>query len=214
MPTTYTISYKVPPPTSLVILSMEVFLKRSILVTPYTQVDSVPNPIVNQVYTFTTPSYPFHEVYDIYVSATCQDVPLPTDQFGDRSYLVKTTPNPLTVTPLVASFDVTWESFLDPVAVTIPADTSLDYYLLEYRLNGSTGAWTAVTLTATQMALAWQALPGSFPFYTETISVGIVSGLTYDIKLTTVLKYNYVTNTGPQLSNIVIPGPVYTETAL
>lgn len=213
MNTTYTISYKVPPPTSLAILSMEVFLKKSVLVTPYIQVDTTPNPVINQVYTFTTPSYPIHEIYDIYVSVTCDDIPVPSTQFGDRSYLVKTTPNPITVTPQVASFDVTWDSFLDPVAVIIPADTSLDYYLLEYRLSGSTIAWSSVTLTATQMALNWQ-LSGLFPSHTETISAGIISGLTYDIKLTTVLKYNYITGTGPQLTNIMIPGSITTETAL
>lgn len=212
--TTYSITYKVPPPISTAVLSMEVLMKKSVLVTPYAQVGQIVSPVINQNYIYTTPQYNVHEVYDVYVQTTCDSLPVPTTQFGDRSYLVKTVPNVLTITPQVASFDITWESWLDPVAATIPADTSLQEYIIEYRPTGSTGAWSTDVLTDLQMATYWIANPGMFPLRTYTISAGIVSGLSYDIKMTTVLKYNYITNTGPQLSNIVIPGPVYTYIAL
>ena len=212
--TTYSINYTVPPPTSTAVLSMEVLLKKSVLVTPYTQVDQILSPVINQVYTYTTPQYNIHEIYDVYVQTSCDSLPVPSTQFGDRSYLVKTTPNVLIITPQIASFDIDWESWLDPVAATIPADTSLQEYIIEYKPSASAGPWVSVTLTDVQMATYWIANPGMFPNRTYTISAGILSGVSYDIKMTTVLKYNYITNTGTQVSNIVIPGPVYTETAL
>ena len=213
MTNTYTINYQLPPPISLAILSLDVYSKKSILATPYTLVQQTVAPIVGNNYTYTTPLYNAHEVYDVYVEAICDQLPFPIDKFGERKYLVKTIANPLTIVPQVAAFDVSWDSFLDPIVVTIPTDSSLKEYILEYRLNGSTGPWTTITRTASQISTDWL-LSGLFPFYSYNINVGIVSGLTYDIKLTTVLNYNYVTNTGTQLTDIVIPGLVYTETAL
>ncbi len=213
MTNTYTINYQIPPPISLAILSLELYLKKSILTTPYTLVQQIVSPLVGNNYTYTTAFYNSHEIYDVYTEATCDQLPLPVTRFGERSYLVKTIANPLTIVPQVAAFDVTWDSFLDPIVVTIPTDSSLKEYILEYRLAGSGGPWTTITRTASQMSTDWL-LSGLFPSYTYNINVGIVSGLTYDIKLTTVLNYNYVTNTGTQLSDIVIPGLVYTYTAL
>jgi hypothetical protein len=213
MPNTYTISYQLPPPVSLAILSLEVYSKKSILTTPYTLVQQTVAPIVGNNYTYTTPSYNSHEVYDVYIESTCDQLPVPVSKFGERKYLVKTIANPVTIVRQVGSFDVTWESLLDPVVVTTPAESSLKEYILEYKLDSSPGPWTSITRTVNQMSTDW-GISGTFPFYTYNINAGIVSGLVYNIRLTTVLRYNYITNAGPQLTDIVIQGPTRTRTAL
>jgi hypothetical protein len=201
--TQYLIDYKVIP-TAYPVDALNLYYRTNKSSLPaYQLAQSIPNPVINQVYTFDTntlltPLYS-HEVYDFIVESEC---PEGVTILGDRHYMFNPICNVITVTPLAGpTFDITWDSYIDPATIN-PTETSLKEYVLEWKPTAVAGPWDQLVINAASV------IPANLPTYTASVggylSFPFISGTSYDFKLTTKLNYNFYTVTVPISTDVLI----------
>lgn len=195
--TTYTIDYGIPagiPTVTTLLLSYKV--NNGV----YTTLDTQINPAIGLTYNVTTGLLPSHSIYTVKAESFCGDL---TPYIGDYWYLMNLVCNIGTgVAAVGPSIDVSWDSYIDATS-----GESLKEYILEYKDNASLGPWTSIAITKANILAYWVGNP--YPGYTHNIVAGINPATTYNLRLTTILNYDYVTVSGDVSTDVVIgPCPI------
>jgi hypothetical protein len=203
--TTYDIKYDIPTGAASV-AALEVALKSNTS-GAWSTVNTINNPAINTVYTFTTAALLSHRIYTVRVSTVCPGNPRPIVTVGDYQYLINTTaPIPLVATAAAGpSINVNWDCFID-----LTSGDSLKEYILEYKDTTSPGPWYSITISKSTILTYWST--HAYPNYALNITIGITSASDFDVRVTAVLSYDYITLTGTLPTDVVIPPTTVTVT--
>ena len=200
--TTYDIKHKIPTGAASV-TALQLAIKSNTSGT-WTTVNSIPNPAINTTYTYTTSPLLSHRIYSVKVLTVCANT---ATQIGDYQYLI----NPTVAIPLVAtaaagpSIDVSWDCYIDQLT-----GDSLKEYILEYKDTLSPGPWYSITITQSDILTYWGS--NTYPGYALNITTGITAATDFDVRITAVLTYDYITLTGTLPTDVVCPPTTTTVT--
>jgi hypothetical protein len=153
--------------------------------TTYTVLATLPNLAPGVTHTYTMPPLETHRMYTVILETVCIDS---TFEFGGIRYLCNFICSPFTAEFSGGnSIDVEWECYVPEAS-----GDSVKEYRVEYRELGSTGPYVVYTVPIATVTSYWSANPGSYPFYTENVTLGGISpGVTYEINHYTVIEYNF-----------------------
>lgn len=194
--TTYDVKYEIPVGAATIAALTLAF--KSNIAGVWSTVNTITNPAINTVYTYTTAPLLSHRIYSVRVSTLCPGSLTP--QIGDYQYLI----NPTAAVPLVAtaaagpSINVSWDCYIDQLS-----GDSLKEYILEYKDVLSIGPWYSITIPKSAILTHWTTNP--YPGYTRNITTGITAATDFDVRVTAVLRYDYITLTGTLPTEVVVP---------
>ena len=200
--TTYDIKYDIPTGAASV-AALDLAFKSNVNGT-WAVVNSIANPAINTTYTYTTAPLLSHRIYSVKVSTLCANT---ATQIGDYQYLI----NPTAAVPLIASaaagpsIDVSWDCYIDQLS-----GDSLKEYILEYKDTSSPGPWYSITIPKSTILTYWGSNP--YPGYALNITTGITAATDFDVRITAVLTYDYITLTGTLPTDVVVPPTTVTVT--
>lgn len=177
----YTINYVVQGTLGAPAVDVEIYIKAN-SDTNYTLAFTEVNATVGNTYTYTFNNLPSHTVHQVYLQSQCG---AGTIQFGDIQYLCNQVCQPLTITANGLTLDVSWDSY-----TPINGDSVLEYKI-EYREIGSLGPYNTVIIPIQDVLDYWTNNAGTYPNYIQQITAGIFPGEQYEVRLTTVIQYNY-----------------------
>lgn len=201
--TTYDVKYNIPTGAASV-TTLDLDFKSNVNGT-WAVVNSIANPAINTTYTYTTVPLLSHRIYSVRVSTLCNGSLVP--QIGDYQYLINTTAS----VPLIASagvgpsINVSWDCYIDQLS-----GDSLKEYILEYKDTSSLGPWYSITITQNDILTYWGSNP--YPGYALNITTGITAATIFDVKITAILTYDYITLTGTLPTDVVVPSTTVTVT--
>jgi hypothetical protein len=144
---------------------------------------------------YTLGPFDSHIVYDVILETECDGG---GTEFGGIRYLANFICSPFTLEFVGSDLSVEWECFVDETT-----GDSVKEYRIDYRLLGSTGAFTSVTFPISTITSYWAANPGSYPFYTGLLTTGVNPALSYEVNHYTIIEYNYY-NVDPPITIEVI----------
>ena len=200
--TTYDIKYDIPTGAASV-AALDLAFKSNVNGT-WAVVNSIANPAINTTYTYTTAPLLSHRIYSVKVSTLCDNA---VTQIGDYQYLINTTaPVPLIASAAAGpSIDVSWDCYIDQLS-----GDSLKEYILEYKDTSSPGPWYSITIPKSTILTYWGSNP--YPGYALNITTGITAATDFDVRITAVLTYDYITLTGTLPTDVVVPPTTVTVT--
>ena len=196
--TTYDVKYQIP--TGAASVAALVLAFKSNISGNWPTVNTINNPAINTTYVFTTAPLLSHRIYTVRVSTVCPGSLGPIVNIGDYQYLI----NPTAAISLIASaaagpsIDLSWDCYIDQLS-----GDSLKEYIVEYKDVLSSGPWYSITIPKSTILTYWGSNP--YPGYALNITTGITAATDYDVKVTAVLTYDYITLTGTLPTDVVVP---------
>jgi hypothetical protein len=203
--TIYDVNYKIP--TGAASATALVLAFKSNITGNWSTVNTINNPAINTDYTFITSPLLSHRIYSVRVSTVCPGTPSPIVTIGDYQYLI----NPTAAIPLIGSaaagpsINVSWDCYIDQLS-----GDSLKEYILEYKDTASVGPWYSVTIPKSTILTYWASNP--YPGYAINVTTGITAATDFDVRITAVLRYDYITLTGTLPTDVVVPPTTITVT--